>query len=26
MQTPDYARAVVRAAVPKWVPDVVERA
>jgi transcriptional regulator with XRE-family HTH domain len=25
LQTPDYARAVVRAAVPKWVPDVVER-
>ena len=25
LQTPDYARAVVRAAVPKWVPDVVEQ-
>jgi transcriptional regulator with XRE-family HTH domain len=24
-QTPDYARAVVRAAVPKWVPEVVEQ-
>lgn len=25
LQTPDYARAVVRAAVPRWVPDVVEQ-
>lgn len=25
LQTPEYARAVVRAAVPKWVPDVVEQ-
>jgi len=25
LQTPDYARAVVRAAVPKWVPEVVEQ-
>ena len=25
LQTPDYARSVVRAAVPKWVPDVVEQ-
>lgn len=25
LQTPDYARAVVRAAVPKWVPDVVQQ-
>ena len=25
LQTPDYARAVVRAAVPRWVPDEVER-
>jgi transcriptional regulator with XRE-family HTH domain len=25
LQTPDYARAVVNAAVPKWVPDVVEQ-
>lgn len=25
LQTPDYARAVVRAAVPKWVPDVVKQ-
>jgi len=25
LQTPDYARAIVRAAVPKWVPDVVEQ-
>jgi transcriptional regulator with XRE-family HTH domain len=25
LQTEDYARAVVRAAVPKWVPDIVEQ-
>ena len=25
LQTPDYARAVVEAAVPKWVPEIVER-
>ena len=25
LQTPDYARAVVRAAVPQWVPEVVEQ-
>ncbi len=25
LQTPDYARSVVEAAVPKWVPDVVEQ-
>jgi transcriptional regulator with XRE-family HTH domain len=25
LQTPDYARAVVRAAVPRWVPDVVKQ-
>jgi len=25
LQTPDYARAIVRAAVPKWVPEVVEQ-
>ena len=25
LQTPDYARSVVRAAVPRWVPDVVEQ-
>jgi transcriptional regulator with XRE-family HTH domain len=25
LQTPDYARAVVRAAVPKWVPEVVNQ-
>lgn len=25
LQTPDYARAVVRAAVPRWVPDVVDQ-
>ncbi len=25
LQTPDYARAVVEAAVPKWVPEVVEQ-
>jgi transcriptional regulator with XRE-family HTH domain len=25
LQTPDYARSVVRAAVPTWVPDVVEQ-
>jgi transcriptional regulator with XRE-family HTH domain len=25
LQTPDYARAVVRAAVPRWVPEVVEQ-
>ncbi len=25
LQTPDYARAVVRAAVPSWVPEVVEQ-
>ncbi len=25
LQTPDYARAVVRAQVPKWVPEVVEQ-
>jgi transcriptional regulator with XRE-family HTH domain len=25
LQTPDYARAMVRAAVPSWVPDVVDR-
>jgi transcriptional regulator with XRE-family HTH domain len=25
LQTPDYARAVVRAAVPKWVPEVVKQ-
>jgi len=25
LQTPDYARAVLRAAVPKWVPEVVEQ-
>lgn len=25
LQTPDYARVVVRAAVPKWVPEVVEQ-
>jgi transcriptional regulator with XRE-family HTH domain len=25
LQTPDYARAIVRAAVPKWVPGVVEQ-
>jgi transcriptional regulator with XRE-family HTH domain len=25
LQTPDYARAVVKAAVPKWVPEVVEQ-
>jgi transcriptional regulator with XRE-family HTH domain len=25
LQTPDYARAVVRAAVPEWVPEVVEQ-
>jgi len=25
LQTPEYARAVVRAAVPKWVPEVVEQ-
>jgi transcriptional regulator with XRE-family HTH domain len=24
LQTPDYARAVLRAGVPKWVPDIVE--
>ena len=25
LQTPDYARAVVQAAVPRWVPEVVEQ-
>ncbi len=25
LQTPDYARAIVQAAVPKWVPEVVEQ-
>jgi transcriptional regulator with XRE-family HTH domain len=25
LQTPDYARAILRAAVPKWVPEVVEQ-
>jgi hypothetical protein len=25
LQTADYARAIVRAAVPKWVPEVVEQ-
>src|SRR5258708_14959854 len=25
LQTPDYARAILRAAVPPWVPDIVEQ-
>jgi transcriptional regulator with XRE-family HTH domain len=25
LQTPDYARAILRAAVPRWVPDIVEQ-
>jgi transcriptional regulator with XRE-family HTH domain len=25
LQTPDYARAIVRAAVPKWIPEIVEQ-
>ena len=25
LQTADYARAIVRAAVPKWVPEVIEQ-